>query len=525
MEAYLAQRDELVAQDRSLRVDNKIHYSSGDVRERAQEIVRQVEISEERELWSHEHKALFPGMEFLTGKDIIKRSKLFKILEKMPKGALLHAHLDGTVNVEVLLRLAFKHTEMHVKVPKALTADTITSVLPTFCALSTKELTNVIHTSLTDPSYQDDSWVQVSQARKNFSLELGGPEGFDKWVTGALTINPTEAYQTHNSVPKIWEKFQNTFVVSGGLIRFMPVWYEYIHAFFSECIADGISYAEVRINFLFKTMVGVNGEDNVPHREWVLCFQRVLNEVKAQMKKEGREEEFFGARIIYTTIRFITPEELEWYLEDVISLKQEFPDLIAGFDLVGNENALQPLIYYMEPLLRFQQRTKELNLQIPFIFHAGETLGDGSKADMNLYDAILLGTKRIGHGFSLFKHHKLIEICRERKIAVECCPISNEILRLTSSVLMHPLPALINQGVPVALCSDDPAIFGNMGLSYDFYQVLVSSDLTTLTTLGEICRDSLEYSTLEPENKRRAISLWEKRWMHFCESVSNMDFN
>jgi len=40
--------------------------------------------------------------------------------------------------------------------------------------------------------------------------------------------------------------------------------------------------------------------------------------------------------------------------------------------------------------------------EIPFIFHAGETLGDGTEADNNLYDAILLGTKRIGHGFVLF---------------------------------------------------------------------------------------------------------------------------
>ena len=42
---------------------------------------------------------------------------------------------------------------------------------------------------------------------------------------------------------------------------------------------------------------------------------------------------------------------------------------------------------------------QEAGVEIPFIFHAGETLGDGTEADMNIYDAILLGTKRIGHGW------------------------------------------------------------------------------------------------------------------------------
>ena len=113
-----------------------------------------------------------------------------------------------------------------------------------------------------------------------------------------------------------------------------------------------------------------------------------------------------------------------------------------GFDLVGAEDSLKPLIYYAEHLLRFRQRQKEEGVDIPFIFHAGETLGDGTEADLNLYDAILLGTKRIGHGrvtsldiiltiyehysyrFSLAKHPKLIETCRQKGIAVEVCPIS-----------------------------------------------------------------------------------------------------
>ncbi|KAG6880682.1 hypothetical protein C0993_005144, partial [Termitomyces sp. T159_Od127] len=71
------------------------------------------------------------------------------------------------------------------------------------------------------------------------------------------------------------------------------------------------------------------------------------------------------------------------------------------FDLVGDENQLTPLIDYIEPLLRFQERQKEEEVDIPFIFHAGETLGDGTHADDNLYDALLLGTKRIGHGWVL----------------------------------------------------------------------------------------------------------------------------
>lgn len=70
-------------------------------------------------------------------------------------------------------------------------------------------------------------------------------------------------------------------------------------------------------------------------------------------------------------------------------------------------------------MLWFQDRQKEVGLDVPFCFHAGETLGDGDSTDDNLFDAILLGTKRIGHGFSLAKHPRLMELCRERGIALE----------------------------------------------------------------------------------------------------------
>lgn len=37
---------------------------------------------------------------------------------------------------------------------------------------------------------------------------------------------------------------------------------------------------------------------------------------------------------------------------------------------------------------------------------------------------------------------------------------------------MHPLPSILNNGVPVALSCDGPSVFGNFGITYDFYQVV-----------------------------------------------------
>ena len=75
------------------------------------------------------------------------------------------------------------------------------------------------------------------------------------------------------------------------------------------------------------------------------------------------------------------------------------PYITIGFDLVGPEDFVKPLKYYIEGLLRFRKRVEDLGLDLPFILHAGETLGDGDEVDDNLYDALLLGTKRIGHGY------------------------------------------------------------------------------------------------------------------------------
>lgn len=190
-----------------------------------------------------------------------------------------------------------------------------------------------------------------------------------------------------------------------------------------------------------------SGQDSLGHADWIRIYGEVVEEVKDELRAQGTGDDFWDATIIYTTVRFIDNDALKVAMEDCLTLKQSFPHLIrgpsisrcvarrasrltpsflsrTGFDLVGHEDSLNPLSFYLPTLLWFQERQKELGVSVPFVFHAGETLSDGVGADQNLFDAVLLGTKRIGHGFSLCKHPELMEICRDRKIAIEVCPCS-----------------------------------------------------------------------------------------------------
>ena len=81
-------------------------------------------------------------------------------------------------------------------------------------------------------------------------------------------------------------------------------------------------------------MFAADGQENVPHREWLIAYDRVLNEFKADLVAQGRTGEFVGSKIIYSCKRDATCEELEWFLEDCLELKREFPHLICGTYLV-----------------------------------------------------------------------------------------------------------------------------------------------------------------------------------------------
>jgi adenosine deaminase CECR1 len=265
-------------------------------------------------------------------------------------------------------------------------------------------------------------------------------------------------------------------------------------------------------------------------------FTVIEEEIKAfQASPEGQG--FWGLRMIWTSLRAWDQKTIVQSMDHAITTKLEFPHLLAGYDLVGQEDLGRPLADVLPELFWFRKQLADEGMAegMPFFFHAGETLGDGTATDNNLFDAVLLGTRRIGHGFSLYKHPLLVDLVKQRRILIESCPISNEVLRLCGSITSHPLPALLARGVPCALSNDDPAMLGQdtAGMTHDFWQALQGWENLGLAGLGSLAENSIRWSCFEDQTaeewardvreaslgggiKASRLREWGVLWEKFC---------
>ncbi|KNG80234.1 CECR1 family adenosine deaminase [Aspergillus nomiae NRRL 13137] len=493
---YLTKRDALIQEERKQRHDHHfLQCSPSATVVQACNIVSAIRARELTHDLSMSARALArettsPGAMFNPAKSRVHSTDLWKIVRRMPKGSLLHAHLEALFDVDHLVTQCLATPGMYIYAKNAIISSVDFDKEPfsfRYCSKGPKG-----KGSIWTVDYESGSLVPVTSAAHAFPH--GGEAGFRSWVKKRCTIGADRSGNVHDGADAVWDRFKQIFPILISMAFYEPIFRRALHRLFRELVDDGIQYVELRMGSAIPFQ---REAQDTPDEDHGYLLEVVREEILAfQQTKVGMN--FYGARIIYTAPRISSEQELVARMERCIHAKQQFPQLICGFDLVGQEDR-RALVDLVPVLLWFRQRCGEEGVEIPFFFHAGECLGDGDATDHNLFDAVLLDSRRIGHGLSLYKHPLLIDIVKEKNISIECCVVSNEVLRLTSSIQTHPLPALLARGVSVCLCNDDPAIFGQgmSGLSVEFWQTLQGLENMGLAGLAAMAQNSIRWSCYE----------------------------
>lgn len=123
----------------------------------------------------------------------------------------------------------------------------------------------------------------------------------------------------------------------------------------------------------------------------------------------------------------------------------------------------------------------------------------------------LLGAARIGHGTAAVRDPGTLALLAERAVVLEICPTSYPPFGVHDLAEL-PVRALLDAGVPVALSTDDPLLFGT-GLAG---QYAIGRDVLGLTEqeLATVAAASIRHSAAPAELKRRLLSgvdAWAQR--------------
>ncbi|KAK0295463.1 hypothetical protein LTS00_006094 [Friedmanniomyces endolithicus] len=539
IQKYLDSRDALVTQEKRQRSDHAFRETLSPMVAEAAAIVSAIRFEEQQTLWNAQYEdnlskqepfEVHPGMMFNLARERMESSKLWRIVKKMPKGALLHCPLEAMGDPDWLIDEAMQTEGMCMSAAAPLHTPEARRDSP-FVFQHVKVQRSQESTSIWSAEYKAMESIPIIQAAESFP---GGKQGYFTWFKSRVTITHEEAMQHHMGPNAAWSKFLSCFPILASLQRYEPIFRKFICRMLTQLHEDGVRWVDIRSIFLqpFTRTAAAKPDDDF---EGMLA---VLQEEIDAFKSSEAGSGFWGARLIWTTNRSLGKRAVVEDMMECIAMKQLFPNLVAGYDLVGQEDLGRPLADLTPELFWFKRTCAEEGVDVPFFFHAGETLGDGGSVDENLFDAVLLGTRRIGHGFSLYKHPLLIDMVKEKKILVESCPISNEVLRLCGSIMSHPLPALLARGVPCALCNDDPAILGqgSSGMTHDFWQALQGWDNLGLEGLASLAENSVRWATFEDctgnmwqqeikagafGNGVRAerIRVWNSKFEEFCAWV------
>ena len=374
---------------------------------------------------------------------------LFKFLEHMPKGADLHAHADAILPMALQIEFLGDHPEL------VITPEWQIRYSALGAPYGSRNMAECLAEGVTPEEF-----------RRHWTV-LGAPDG---------------SY--------MWDWFEGIFTKCGAICTSPSLVQDYYTRVMLHYHSIGVEYLELRSPF-FGTR-----EDALARGK---AYLAALQEVR-------KTDPAFTLRIVACGGKNdVWDPQFDTLMDNAMYVREQVLDnghpIVVAIDIVNDEDRSYSLSRYEERVRQIVASHPGLHLTL----HAGESLrGENKEIEI----ALRCGIDRLGHGFNLYRYPELEKEVREKDICIEVCPVSNAALGYCADFAKHPAAVYRASGIPVVICSDDPAYQSDSVLTADYLAVVAGWDLS----LGEVkalCRESILRAFLSPEEKTAMLSRWE----------------
>lgn len=161
------------------------------------------------------------GLHFFKAKPIIEKSEIFKIIKKMPKGAVLHMHNSASVSSEWIVKNLTYREDIRL-------------------------CTNSKGVKLFHFKHQMEKCADESKLISDLRKQHSNPKMFDKELDSYINLYTPQPDIDYPLINTVWMKFQNCFATVSSLLKYWPTFKEFHYQLMQELYDDNIMYAEVR---------------------------------------------------------------------------------------------------------------------------------------------------------------------------------------------------------------------------------------------------------------------------------------
>jgi len=238
-------------------------------------------------------------MIFNTAKSHMRSTSLWKIVNKMPKGSLLHCHFGAMVDLSWVFEIAIETPLLVFSSDMALDSQEKREK----CGMSFTILRpgKESEGSIWGKDYLPSTWVSLKTAAETFPS--GGKEGFIAWAVERCVISQEESISSHLGVNDIWRKLVFGFSVISPIVFYEPILRKFVWKFWGSCLRDGLRWVEMRG---MTRSLRLEGEEEIT-KDSIHMVRIIAEELKKFMgSEEGKG--FWGCRLIWDTLRSLEDE-------------------------------------------------------------------------------------------------------------------------------------------------------------------------------------------------------------------------